>query len=336
MRAIAGMCAGVLLLALRPAVAGGIAWSDPVEAFHTITGYEECKFIPEPPWDTMEPPWDDGPCPAREFIVLDSVGPDGWVYGKEWWAGDWYWLGQDKTQKSQGASSVRAECSSPTAAEYADIYLVREFPTVVGQSYTFSFDLALDPALLTSGPAGQHTGDDHQPSVSWQIRHTVENTLETIALGRRSPAAIADTEDYPNHVRNSIWIGDPAMWDGNFHTHSLTFTAEGDWAVFALKHRSHKAPAHAGLNLDNLILAVPCNPVRFDEDGDGDVDQADFASFQVCLTDMNDPNGIYDPAACQCMDSDNDQDIDASDLLAFEACASAPGVPANPDCDDRL
>jgi hypothetical protein len=81
-------------------------------------------------------------------------------------------------------------------------------------------------------------------------------------------------------------------------------------------------------------LAVPCNPVRFDEDGDGDVDQADFAAFQVCLTDMDDPNGIYDPAACQCMDSDNDQDIDALDRLAFETCASGAGVPANPACDN--
>ena len=44
------------------------------------------------------------------------------------------------------------------------------------------------------------------------------------------------------------------MWDGQFHTHCIDFTAEGDWAVFALKLRSHNADGPAGMNLDNLVL----------------------------------------------------------------------------------
>ena len=59
---------------------------------------------------------------------------------------------------------------------------------------------------------------------------------------------------YPGHERNSIWIGDPADWDGAFHTHCVDFTAEGDWAVFALKLRSHGAAEASGMNLDNLVL----------------------------------------------------------------------------------
>ena len=255
MKAIVGMAAaGLLLFAAGPA-AGGVVWSDAVETFHPSTAEEECKFVPDPPYDLLEPPWTFGPNSAREFITAESSTPDGdWAYGKQSWAGDWY----DARQAASNGPSLpgvsSAEFDPANGALYADVYVTREFATVTGQPYTFCFDLALDPGLLGGQPPGQQTGDDHQSSVSWQIRNTLENTLENTALGRQSPAAIADTEDYPGHVRNSIWIGDPADWDGAWHTHSIDFTAEGDWAVFALKLRAHDASDGAVMRIDNLQL----------------------------------------------------------------------------------
>jgi hypothetical protein len=82
---------------------------------------------------------------------------------------------------------------------------------------------------------------------------------------------------------------------------------------------------------------LPCpNPdVRFDSDNDGDVDQDDFAAFQLCLTGPNDPGGLFD-CSCKCMKGDADADIDDEDLGAFEDCASGPDVPADVTCDDLL
>lgn len=85
----------------------------------------------------------------------------------------------------------------------------------------------------------------------------------------------------------------------------------------------------------------PCNTDVFaDVDGDGDVDQADFAVFQICYTGM-DGGVLADPDYCQCFDRRNndnspgqDNDVDSFDLAAFEDCASGPGVPANAACDD--
>jgi hypothetical protein len=90
---------------------------------------------------------------------------------------------------------------------------------------------------------------------------------------------------------------------------------------------------------DALVTAqdapLPCpNPeLRFDADNDGDVDQADFAAFQVCYTGSA---GAFDCQACQCMNANGNQFIDGDDLSAFEACASGPGIPADPACDDSL
>ena len=65
-----------------------------------------------------------------------------------------------------------------------------------------------------------------------------------------------------------------------------------------------------------------------DRDSDGDVDQDDFARWQLCYTgpDSQDP-----PAeGCQVLDRDEDDDVDATDLSAFENCATGPMVPLSP------
>ncbi len=72
-----------------------------------------------------------------------------------------------------------------------------------------------------------------------------------------------------------------------------------------------------------------------DADGDGDVDQADFAVVQGCFTGTG---GFPDPLppipiGCGMFDRDRDLDIDQSDMNAFELCASGPGIPASTACD---
>ncbi|HOA75151.1 MAG TPA: hypothetical protein PKL76_17050 [Phycisphaerae bacterium] len=81
-----------------------------------------------------------------------------------------------------------------------------------------------------------------------------------------------------------------------------------------------------------LLYGQPmCGEVFADADGDGDVDMADFAVFQRCLT-LNGTAGVTED--CVCFDRPFDGVINADDLASFEKCASGANVPADPDCDD--
>ena len=88
---------------------------------------------------------------------------------------------------------------------------------------------------------------------------------------------------------------------------------------------------------DEVALTFCRNEPRFDADGDGDVDQADFGVFQACFskpvnTFVADP--LFDGAACQCMDADGDRDVDAADLELFARCFSGAAIPAPRGCDN--
>jgi hypothetical protein len=88
---------------------------------------------------------------------------------------------------------------------------------------------------------------------------------------------------------------------------------------------------------------VPCSEPFADMDADGDVDQADFAIFQLCYTGALAPGSNVLSLVCACADlgdddnniiPDRDGDIDAFDASAFESCATGPGIPANPTCGE--
>lgn len=86
---------------------------------------------------------------------------------------------------------------------------------------------------------------------------------------------------------------------------------------------------------DEVALTACYNP-RPDVDGDGDVDQTDFAVFQRCWTGPGDPftsNDGFDGANCQCVDTDGDKDVDTDDFDMFQNCAAGPQMPADPECD---
>ncbi|HSW44392.1 MAG TPA: hypothetical protein VLM89_02350 [Phycisphaerae bacterium] len=71
---------------------------------------------------------------------------------------------------------------------------------------------------------------------------------------------------------------------------------------------------------------VTCCPIPFaDVDLDGDVDQVDFAAFQVCYTG----SGGSIPSGCACFNRDGDSDVDVADFTAFNKCYTGPNVPFN-------
>ncbi len=70
--------------------------------------------------------------------------------------------------------------------------------------------------------------------------------------------------------------------------------------------------------------------IRFDYDGDGDVDPLDFAVFQGCGAGASVPHdGSPD---CVRSDPDGDGDVDSDDFAAFQRCHSGDGNPADPNC----
>lgn len=113
-------------------------------------------------------------------------------------------------------------------------------------------------------------------------------------------------------------------------------TATGNIEFRLLLHDKHAGPQAVAWDNISLSIVTPCHEPRFDLDGDLDVDQVDFGLFQVCITGVDDPAGIFDPEGCRCMNTDGDLDIDQSDFGAFQLCISGPTLAADPTCDDAL
>jgi len=93
----------------------------------------------------------------------------------------------------------------------------------------------------------------------------------------------------------------------------------------------------AATHVDQMSLTQakdPCHDPFADSDEDGDVDQEDFAVWQICVTQTGVAAGAPgDPADCVCLDVNDNGQINGADLAAFEVCASGPDVPADPCCD---
>lgn len=72
----------------------------------------------------------------------------------------------------------------------------------------------------------------------------------------------------------------------------------------------------------SLIMEQPESaPAHGDCDGDGDVDLADFAEFQICFADES-PGVTAGP--CACGDFDEDGDVDLTDFADFQLAFSGP------------
>lgn len=116
----------------------------------------------------------------------------------------------------------------------------------------------------------------------------------------------------------------------------------GVWDGFSIEYyRDHGVPLG---DPDNLFTAFeqtvdhryPAGavgttpPVPGDFDGDGDVDSADFNTFQGCVSGPAvPPDGSQ---TCQQADLDNDHDVDQSDFGIFQRCLSGENNLASPGC----
>ena len=75
---------------------------------------------------------------------------------------------------------------------------------------------------------------------------------------------------------------------------------------------------------DTTCDTLTCCPYPFaDADHDGDVDQVDFAAFQLCYTGSG--GGV--PQGCECWNRDKDNDVDNNDFTALNDCWTGPNVP---------
>lgn len=74
-------------------------------------------------------------------------------------------------------------------------------------------------------------------------------------------------------------------------------------------------------------LRVLCSTPFADADQDGDVDQADFGTFQNCFT--GGASGGQLPTACACFDRDGNGDVSSTDLTGFIQCFTGPSVRFN-------
>ena len=86
-----------------------------------------------------------------------------------------------------------------------------------------------------------------------------------------------------------------------------------------------------GIAAKMYVGLSPCPYPFADSDRDGDVDQMDFAAFQLCFTGVptvGEPPVI--PESCACFNRNNDAFIDALDFATFQNCYTGPAVPWTP------
>lgn len=77
---------------------------------------------------------------------------------------------------------------------------------------------------------------------------------------------------------------------------------------------------------------IACSAPTWDTDADGDVDLADFLTFQDCFNGPNRPwrAPASNPQICVCLDGNDDGDVDLGDFLEFQDCFNGPNRP--PKC----
>lgn len=79
------------------------------------------------------------------------------------------------------------------------------------------------------------------------------------------------------------------------------------------------------------VIAAELPAPRFDIDWDTDVDLADFAAFQRCVRDEDEPY----PCGCDWADGETDGDTDIGDFERFQMCSLGAEIIADPACNNE-
>jgi hypothetical protein len=139
----------------------------------------------------------------------------------------------------------------------------------------------------------------------------------------------------------STWPGDEGLVKDE--AYNAVIPAGTQWPTsnppiltIELRFQVNTIDAAQGFWADNVrtgsFIGLPCNTPFADADADGDVDDEDFAVFQLCYTGAAGPIPT-NPDYCGCLDRNNDTTINQNDFAAFEDCASGPDVPWAPSAN---
>jgi hypothetical protein len=164
--------------------------------------------------------------------------------------------------------------------------------------------LTVTPGNLVNTLAWTHPADGQFVGTRVRVR-----TDGVYPSGPQDGAQVADVPGAPGGTSS---LAHPGLTNG------VTYR----YAAFAYDNNSPRTYA-AGAQ----AAGTPAGPCDFDRDGD--VDQADWGSFQACLTGAFNPQTL---PACAGALLDADDDVDNDDVLRFIGCVSGPGVYANPAC----
>jgi hypothetical protein len=103
-----------------------------------------------------------------------------------------------------------------------------------------------------------------------------------------------------------------------------TYDIAFDWVTAS--NAGAFAPGEEVAVIGRSLIPASC-PVNWaDLDQDGDVDQVDFALWQLCYTGTGDPNNTFDRTKCKCVDRNRDGSVDLTDLAVFADCAIGPDI----------
>ncbi|GMV95792.1 MAG: hypothetical protein AMXMBFR83_01620 [Phycisphaerae bacterium] len=256
-------------------------------------------------------------------------------------------IADSDTAKSKFASCVfdGANCVAPTVFNEVGA-------TVVGRLRVSGFTDPREMVLAIYDPDGLHAsfhwgGPD---GVIRELRRGVETAITgtpgyvvlraaAVGVGTTGYACAREIKVYVNEspvptlelLVAGASSNDAAFQGIGFGAGSTAGTMDVTFDWVAGTNAGAFAPGEEVPVLGRSLIPSACNDPFADVDGDGDVDQRDFARWQLCFTG---PNATFtDFARCGCLDATKDERIDENDLLPFVNCISGPNVPADPECD---
>jgi hypothetical protein len=141
--------------------------------------------------------------------------------------------------------------------------------------------------------------------------HVVDSSAETV-VGGAGTYVWGPTDAMVDDVTD--WLNDPAE---NYGWVLIGHGISGEAKRYA--SRENITVPHRPLLL--VEYEPPAKSSFGDCDGDGDVDLADFGSFQLCFSGAG--GGPVDEA-CDCSDSDGDGDVDLVDFAEFQLVFTGP------------